>query len=193
MEKKRYHHGNLKECLIEAGIDLINKEGEKHFSLRKVAALCGVSNAAPYSHFKSKEELLITMQNYVTDQFTAELKKSIKGEDLDSPTAIIKLGKSYVMFFIRNPQYFEFLFSQSFVRVNLNLNDDGSNNYPPFELLRKTTFRVLGKMGMPKEKIKDTVISEWATVHGLAAIATMEGISYDYDWEQKIEDIIVHK
>jgi hypothetical protein len=35
-------------------------------------------------------------------------------------------------------------------------------------------------MGMPKEKTKDTVISEWATVHGLAAIATMEGISYDF-------------
>lgn len=193
MAEKRYHHGNLKECLIEAGIALINEEGEKHFSLRRVAALCGVSNAAPYSHFKSKEELLYAMQNYVTDQFTAELEKSIKHEDLDSPDAIIKLGKCYVMFFIKNPQYFEFLFSHSFVRVNLNMNDDGLNNYPPFELLRKLTFRVFGKMGMPKGKIMDTVILEWATVHGLAAIATMKGISYDYDWERKIEGIIVHE
>ncbi len=193
MAEKSYHHGNLKEGLIEAGINLINEEGEKHFSLRRVAALCGVSNAAPYSHFKSKEELLKAMQNHVTDQFTAELKKSIKDEDLDSPTAIIKLGKCYVMFFIRNPQYFEFLFSQSLVRVDLNMNDDGANNYPPFELLRKLTFRVFRKMGMPKNEIKDIVISEWATVHGLAAILTMKGISYDYDWEQKIEDIIVHK
>ena len=191
MTEKKYHHGNLKVCLIESGIELINKEGEKHFSLRKVATLCGVSNAAPYSHFKSKEELLEAMQDYVTDQFTKELKKSIQDADLDQPEAIVKLGKCYVMFFIKNPQYYQFLFSQSCVKVNLKMEDDGANNYPPFELLRQTTFRILKKMGMPTNKIKDAVISEWATVHGLAAIATMPGISYDYNWEQKIEDIIV--
>lgn len=193
MDKKRYHHGNLKNCLIEAGIELINEEGEKHFSLRRVAAMCGVSNAAPYSHFKSKEELLEAMKSYVTGRFTDELNNSVKGEDLDNTYTLIKMGKSYVMFFIKNPKYFEFLFSQSCISINLNMMDKEKTNYPPFEILKDIHFRVLRKMGLPDEKIKDMVISSWATVHGLAAIATMKGVSYDTNWEQKIEDIIWNK
>ena len=193
MNEKNYHHGNLKSCLIEAGIELVNAEGEKHFSLRKVAIMCGVSNAAPYSHFKNKEELHEAMKSYVTVQFTEELSNSIKGEDLDDPYTLVKLGKSYVMFFIKNPQYFEFLFSQSCINVDLNIYNGAKSNFPPFELLKELHFKILRKNGMSDEKIKDAIISAWATVHGLAAIATMKGIIYDKNWESKIEDIIWKK
>ena len=50
--KKSYHHGNLREELIEKGIEMINEAGEEKLSLRKVAKMCGVSNAAPYTYFK---------------------------------------------------------------------------------------------------------------------------------------------
>jgi AcrR family transcriptional regulator len=193
MIEKRYHHENLKNCLIEAGIKIINAEGEKYFSLRRVAAMCGVSNMAPYSHFNSKEELLEAMKSYVTRQFTEELCNSIKGEDLDNPYTLVKMGKSYVIFFIKNPQYFEFLFSQSNIRVNLNMDNDGKSNFPPFELLMELHFRILRKHGLTDEKIKNAVISAWATVHGLTAIATMKGVTYDQSWENKIEEIIWNK
>ncbi len=193
MTAKSYHHGNLKKCLIEAGIELINSEGEKHLSLRRIADMCGVSNAAPYSHFKSKEDLLEAMKNYVTEQFTEELNNSIQNEDLDNPYTLIKMGKGYVLFFIKNPQYFEFLFSQSCIRVDLNMDENSKNNYPPFKILKELHFRILQKMGLPNEKIKDAIISAWATVHGLAAISTMKGVSYDEKWEDKIESIIWNK
>jgi AcrR family transcriptional regulator len=193
MIEKQYHHGNLKNSLIEAGIELVNAEGEKYFSLRRVATMCGVSNAAPYSHFKNKEDLLEAMKNYVTEQFTEELTNSIKDEDLDNPYTLVKMGKSYVMFFVKNKQYFEFLFSQSCIRINLNIDNDNESNFPPFELLKELHFRILRQQGLTDEKIKDAIISAWATVHGLAAIATMKGIIYDKNWESKIEDIIWNK
>ncbi len=46
---------------------------------------------------------------------------------------------------------------------------------------------------MTKEKMEDAIISMWATVHGLASIATMKNVHYDKDWETKIEDIIWNK
>ena len=51
MEQKRqtYHHKDLRNALIETGIQLVSTEGINAFSLRKVAAACGVSHAAPYS------------------------------------------------------------------------------------------------------------------------------------------------
>ena len=58
MEKKPYHHGELKKALIENGIEFINQYGEEKLSLRKVAEKCGVSNAAPYAHFKDKDDFI---------------------------------------------------------------------------------------------------------------------------------------
>ena len=53
--EKDYHHGNLRKELIEKGIKMINSTGEEKLSLRKLAVECGVSNAAPYTHFKNKD------------------------------------------------------------------------------------------------------------------------------------------
>jgi hypothetical protein len=100
------------------------------------------------------------------------------------------MGKSYVMFFIKNPQYFPFLFSQPCMEIDLSLDGDAEKNFPPFELFKKIVFRMFGETEMPREKIEDVIISLWATVHGLASIATMKNVHYDKKWETKIEDII---
>lgn len=191
MQNKPYHHGNLRKSLIEAGIELINLEGTKHLSLRKVAALCGVSQAAPYSHFKNKDELLDAMRDYVTDQFMEVLENAVRSfPDQKDPALLIQIGKSYVLFFIKNPKYFPFMFSHHCMEVSLTLDGGGKDNFPPFELLKTAAVPILGNLGMTKEKTEDAIISMWATVHGLAAIATMKHVHYDKDWEAKIEDII---
>lgn len=188
---KPYHHGNLRNSLIEAGIKLINQDGAKQLSLRKLAALCGVSQTAPYSHFQNKEDLLKAMQDYVTEQLMEVLETAIKScPNQNEPRVLIQMGKSYVMFFINNPQYFSFLFSQPCMKINLSLDSDGTKNFPPFELFKTIAFSILGEPGMSKEKMEDIIISLWATVHGLASIATMKNVYYDKDWETKIEDII---
>lgn len=191
MPDKKYHHGDLKKALIETGIELINSNGGQNLSLRKIAAQCGVSQTAPYSYFKSKEELLTAMQYYVTEQFMAVLKNAVKAfPQQNDPFILIVLGKAYVMFFIENPQYYTFLFSQPCMTVNLSLNADTTKNFPPYELFKKTVLGVYGGSGMSDEKIQDTIILLWSTVHGLSSIAGMKNVCYDKNWELKIEDII---
>lgn len=194
MANKSYHHGDLRNSLIEAGIELINERGLKEFSLRKVSALCGVSQAAPYSHFKSKEELLEAMQEHVTKQFMEVLENSIKDySDKKDPRVLIEMGKSYVMFFINNPQYFSFLFSQPVMKINLSLNADENSNFPPYELFKSVASSFFEDSGMSEEEMEDEIIYLWATVHGLTSIATMKNVNYDKKWETKIEDIIWNK
>ena len=55
MKNDSYHHQNLKNEMIEKGIELVNEHGAEQLSLRKVAQACGVSHAAPYSHFPEKK------------------------------------------------------------------------------------------------------------------------------------------
>ena len=74
--KKSYHHGNLKEDLIEKGIEIINEMGEEKLSLRYVAKMCGVSNAAPYTYFKKKEDLLEAISNYIWKMLAKKLNET---------------------------------------------------------------------------------------------------------------------
>ncbi|MBI3152701.1 MAG: TetR/AcrR family transcriptional regulator, partial [Chloroflexi bacterium] len=57
-KKKTYHHGDLKNALIKAGVEILAKDGVSGLSLRKVAMRAGVSHAAPYSHFADKQALI---------------------------------------------------------------------------------------------------------------------------------------
>ena len=191
MENKPYHHGDLRNKLIEAGIHIINNEGVEQLSLRKIAVSCGVSHAAPYSHFKNKEELLECMQNYVVNQLLEKMQDIIDSyTDITLLQLMIDLGKSYVMFFVDNPQYFSFLFTQPCTRTNLSLAADGSENFPPFELFKKSALPIFKANGIPENLWEVKLISCWATVHGLSTIANMQGIHYSEDWESKVEEIL---
>ena len=53
----KYHHGDIRNALIEEGRKMINSGGEESLSMRKLAEKCGVTMAAPYAHFKNKEEM----------------------------------------------------------------------------------------------------------------------------------------
>ena len=109
--KDSYHHGNLRQALIEAGIRMINEYGEEALSLRKVAAACGVSHAAPYAHFKDKESLLEAIKETVTLQFIHELEEAIAAAgNGTAENAVHEMGKRYILFFRNHPDYFYFLF-----------------------------------------------------------------------------------
>lgn len=194
MSEKSYHHGNLRNSLIEAGIELINSDGIKNLSLRKVASMCGVSQAAPYTHFSSKEDLLEAMRGYAIDRFMLILQDTVKtSPNPNDQQLLISIGKSYVLFFMEHPHYLSFIFSQQCMDVNLDLHGAKNNNFPPYEFLKMHAIRILGNQGMSEEKMEDTIIAMWSTVHGLACIVTMNNVHYSKNWIEKIEDIIWNK
>ena len=131
IKQQAYHHKDLRNALIEAGIELVSKEGINGFSLRKAAAACGVSHAAPYSHFQNKEELLEAMQLYITEKFSERLESSIQ-ENHNSSEILKDMGVTYVTFFVENPTYFQFLYSQSNIKIDLSLSIPDNENYKPY-------------------------------------------------------------
>lgn len=189
MNGKPYHHGDLRRALIETGIDFIKQKGEEALSLRKIAEICGVSNAAPYAHFKSKDEFIVAIQRYIMDLFAATLEKTVM-EYKDSPSLLPMLGKTYVMFFYQNPFYFEYLFSCKNISIKLSFDNAATDENLPLAILQKAATLVLGKANLSEEVIQDKIIAMWALVHGLASIAVMPNIEFDYNWETRVEEII---
>ena len=64
-DRRPYHHGNLREALIEAAVGLIGETGPQGFSLAEAARRAGVSPAAPYRHFKGRDDLLVEIEGVV--------------------------------------------------------------------------------------------------------------------------------
>ena len=188
---KKYHHGDLKIQLIKAGLLMIQEDGIGKLSLRKLAKICNVSEAAPYGHFKNKDELLIAIQEYVTEQLKKCLEDAFeKSECHNSPKAILNMGKAYVRFFIQYPEYYSFLFMQSCLKIDLSMNGE-ANNFEPFRYYREKTYLVYQNVGVNEERIKYGVIAMWAKVHGIAAIASMKGIEKDFEWEDVLDQILI--
>lgn len=186
---KSYHHRDLKNALIEKGIELVNREGVNSFSLRKVAADCGVSHAAPYSHFQSKEELFNAMQQHITDRFSELLEHTIK--KYEHETDLLKhMGIAYVSFFIENPSYFSFLYLQSNMKIDLTLSIPDEENYKPYIIYKNMVLSLLEQVQYPYDKRNDVVITLWSFIHGITSLATMNNVYYDNSWEQKIVDFM---
>ena len=184
MDNKPYHHGDLRKALIENGIEFINQYGEEKLSLRKIAEKCGVSNAAPYAHFKDKDDFINAMQGYVMDSFMDSLVVCAS-ECKDDTQILSELGVCYVMFFYHNPLYFDFLFSRKNIRIRLSSDN---NDIPPFELFRRTAEKELGKIGISEKNIRYKTIAMWSLVHGLSALSAIPDI--DINCESEVREII---
>lgn len=184
-----YHRKDLKNLLIEKGIEIVNTDGIQSFSLRKAAAACKVSHAAPYSHFHNKEELLNAMQLHITERFSQKLKAAI--EENENPSGLLKnLGTAYVSFFIDNPAYFQFLYSKSNIKVDLTLSTPDAENYKPYILYKNCVLLLLNQKKYPQEKQNDILITIWSFIHGLTALATMKNVQYNENWKEKINDFM---
>lgn len=189
--KKSYHHGNLREELIEKGIEVINEAGEEKLSLRKVAKMCGVSNAAPYTYFKKKSDLLYAMSDYIWGILAAELDRTRKKYE-NQENLLVKLGKTYVMFFCENHRYYHFMISRKNMKIDLfsKFSEIENNNEKAFSILKIEAIKILEKMGVPNQAMQDKIIAMWALVQGLVTIMIMNDITYSEIWEEKIEEII---
>src|SRR3954447_3200425 len=90
-----YHHGNLKEALIRAALDLIAKKGPWGFTFAEAARSAGVSPAAPYRHFRDRDDVLADVARRGFERFEAALAKAWNDGKPDTVTAFETVGRAY--------------------------------------------------------------------------------------------------
>ncbi|MCI9035064.1 MAG: TetR/AcrR family transcriptional regulator [Lachnospiraceae bacterium] len=189
MKKSCYHHGNLKQDLILAGLKLIEQDGIAHLSLRKAAAMCGVSHAAPKSHFQNKEEFEEAIRKYITQEFTRYLQEVIDA-NTNQNEIICDMGRAFVRFFHDYPQSFSLITNQKDIQIQLSEHEIKKSNYTPFQLFVEQAEPVLRAWQVPEEQLVQKILSLWAMVTGLAGIYTMQGFTYYGDWMEMVNKII---
>ena len=92
--ERGYHHGNLKEALVQAALDLIAEKGPGGFTFAEAARSAGVSPAAPYRHFRDRDELLSNIAQRGFEQFEKVLATAWDDGRPDTITAFERLGRA---------------------------------------------------------------------------------------------------
>jgi AcrR family transcriptional regulator len=176
-EKSSYHHGDLKNALITAGIEILSQEGVNGLSLRKVARKAGVSHAAPYAHFADKQALVAAI---ATDGHRKIYEKilGVMEQYRDDPLRqLVETAWAYVEFGFEEPAHFRITFSGAVEK---------ERDYPALVEMTAKNFGVLRALvaccqtaGLLNPGEPDlTAVCVWGLVHGFVSLVQEGQVSH---------------
>jgi AcrR family transcriptional regulator len=151
-----YHHGELAATLRDAAKAILDEEGLEALSLRSVARRAGVSHAAPYRHFESREALLADIAIEGLAMLRGELAQAAAVAE-DRADRIVRIGGTYLRFASRHPGLVRLMFGSELP------------NRDAFPGLAEATLLVGEDIG---KALGDTAagLAAWAAMHGLAML-----------------------
>jgi AcrR family transcriptional regulator len=168
-QSRGYHHGNLKEALVRAALELIAEKGPWGFTFADAARWAGVSPAAPYRHFRDRDELLADVARRGFEQFAVALAKAWDEGKPDPLTAFERLGKAYLAFARAEPAYYSAMFEAGVpVEANPDLRQAGDG---AFAVLRAASERLIAQMP-PQNRPPALMMAlhVWSLSHGIASL-----------------------
>ena len=155
----RYHHGDLRTALMDAGRVMLAEVGPAELSLRELARRLGVSHNAPYKHFATREALLAALaaQGFEALAERTRMAAMVPGAGLDA------MGLAYIGFALDQPAVYRVMFSDAVDKSAFP--DLQKASLGSFDVLRSAMTRAYGL-----ERADAAATSAWALVHGLALL-----------------------
>jgi AcrR family transcriptional regulator len=164
-----YHHGNLKEALLRAALELIAQKGPAGFTFAEAARWAGVSPAAPYRHFRDRDELMANVALRGFEQFEAALKRAWNDGKPDVFAALDRMGKAYLDFAHAQSAYYSAMFEAGVSPTMSPELRDASER--AFAVLRAAAEKLCAQMppqGRPPALM--VALHIWAMSHGVASL-----------------------
>jgi AcrR family transcriptional regulator len=168
--ERGYHHGNLKEALLQAALDLIAQKGAAGFTFADAARMAGVSPAAPYRHFRDRDELLTSIAQRGFEQFEAQLSAAWDDGRPDTVSAFMRVGTAYLAFAREEPAFYSAMFESGLpTDTTPSLMAAGER---AFGVLRAAAERLaaLAPSGLPRPPAMMMALHIWSMAHGIASL-----------------------
>jgi AcrR family transcriptional regulator len=167
--RESYHHGNLREALIQSALNLIATAGANGFTLAEVARAVGVSGAAPYRHFKDRNALVAEIARQGFDRFAEQLFAAWDDGKPNPVAAIESCARAYLGFARREPAFYAAMFEPGFP-----LEDDASllaSSERAFGVLRLAADAVTRAMpSATRPPALMVALHIWSMAHGVASL-----------------------
>ncbi|GAB3114780.1 TetR/AcrR family transcriptional regulator [Janibacter alkaliphilus] len=171
-----YHHGNLRQALLDAALELLVETPATRLSLRQVARAAGVSHGAPYHHFADKDALVAACGTESLRRLAAHQHDSVAGQD-DPRERLLAFGRAYLDFAVRRPSLFALVFDPELC----DPADPKPENIPYLTQLDTELAEVVAegqRAGLlPAGPTEEIAHALWGTVHGLALLVSAGHLS----------------
>jgi AcrR family transcriptional regulator len=164
-----YHHGNLREALIAAALALIAEKGPAGFTIAEAARSAGVSPAAPYRHFRDRNELLADVARRGYERFAAALARAWGDGRPDPIQAFNAVGRAYLGFARTEPAYYSAMFEAGLPPDADPALQAASER--AFGVLREAAEMLCAKLPKPSRPPALMVaLHVWSLSHGVASL-----------------------
>lgn len=192
MPSKNYHHGDLKNALIKAGIEILSKEGVSGLSLRKAARQAGVSHAAPYAHFADKQTLIAAIASDGHSKINERLEAALARYPKDPLRQFVSVAWAYAQFGLESPAHYKITFSGV-------LQDEHS--HPEFVEFSQRNMQVLriiiehcreaGILNTSDTDAELQAVSLWGVIHGLVSLMIQGQVPSSLMKKTKPKDLVI--
>ena len=166
--RRGYHHGRLKDALVEAGRTLLAERGAAGFTLAEAAKRVGVTAAAPYRHFPDRNALMaeLARQGFLT--FGQRLAAAWNGGQPRALDGLARMGNAYLAFAHDEPG----LYTAMFENVGaLATPESGAAADKALAIFRQAAAAVLREAGAREDGARDLALGIWSLSHGVAMLA----------------------
>jgi AcrR family transcriptional regulator len=167
--RKGYHHGNLKEALIAAALDLIAEKGAAGFTFAEAARQAGVSPAAPYRHYRDRDMLMADIARKGFELCTHQLNAAWNNGQPKLLDAFMRVGRAYLAFARTEPSYYAAMFESALPLADHPACQAASES--AFEVLRQGCESLIAQMpNTQKPPALMMALHIWSTSHGIASL-----------------------
>jgi len=167
--ERGYHHGDLKEALMRAALELIAEKGPFGFTFADAARWAGVSPAAPYRHFSDRDELMADVAKRGFELFEQALSKAWDEGKPEPIAAFERIGKAYLAFARKEPAYYSAMFEAG-VPLNKNAELRAAGDRA-FAVLRTAAEQIAARASDGKRPPAAMMaLHVWALSHGIASL-----------------------
>jgi AcrR family transcriptional regulator len=160
----QYHHGDLRQALLDTAGRLVERDGLPALTLRAIARELGVTHMAAYHHYRDRRDLLAALATRGYERLGEALAERRAGSS-DSRAALKEVGVGYVTFAVTNPGYFRVMFSAELEEVR---------DQEPLKGATAAAFAVfadaLRAAAAPEADVDMAATAAWALVHGLSVL-----------------------
>jgi AcrR family transcriptional regulator len=167
--RKGYHHGNLKEALIAAALDLISQKGAAGFTFAEAARQAGVSPAAPYRHYRDRDMLMADVARRGFELFADRLSRAWNDGKPRPIDALRRMGEAYLAFAKEEPSHYAAMFEAGLPIGEHPECRTASDR--AFQHLKIACEAVVGGMkSVPKPPSLMVALHVWSMSHGVASL-----------------------
>ena len=167
--RRGYHHGNLREALVQAALDLIGQKGPAGFTFAEAARAAGVSAAAPYRHFRDRDALMADVARRGFEKFEEALTKGWNDGKPDAHTAFDNVGRAYLAFARDEPSYYTAMFEAGLPPdLDPELSRAGDRAFAVLRRAAETLIADLPAKDRPPPMMM--ALHVWSMSHGIASL-----------------------